>query len=354
MKSYKLIESLSNLHGAPGFEDDVTDFIKNHLQGFDIESDSINNLFVRRSGEKPGSPIVALDCHTDEVAFMVERINQNGTISFLPLGGWYIANIPAQPLVIKNSKNEYIKGVVASKPPHFMTAEEKATLPKIEDLVIDIGTSSYEDTATKYHIETGNPVTPDVTFCYDAKTNVMRGKAFDNRLGCAAVISVLKNIKNTQLSVSPMGLFCSQEEVGLRGAQVAATNVKPDFAIVFEGCPADDTFKPADQAFGAIGKGLQFRVLDAGMVSNHRVQSFARNIADKHAIPYQIIARSGGRTNASRYHMAMQGVPALVIGIPSRYIHTHHSYASLEDFDNAVLLAQKILASLTPKIINSF
>lgn len=354
MKNYKLIESLSNLHGAPGFEDDVTDFIKNQLKGFSVERDSINNLFVRRSNDKPDNPVVALDCHTDEVAFMVERINQNGTISFLPLGGWHAANIPAHAVVIKNSKNEYIKGVVASKPPHFMTAEEKATLPKIEDLVIDIGTSSREDTAAKYHIETGNPVTPDVTFCFDPKTNVVRGKAFDNRLGCAAVISVLKNIKTVQLPVSPVGLFCSQEEVGLRGAQVAATNVRPDFAIVFEGCPADDTFKPADQAFGAIGKGVQFRVLDAGMVSNHRVQSFARKIANKHGIPYQIIARSGGRTNGSRYHMAMQGIPALVIGIPSRYIHTHYSYASLKDFDNAVLLAQKILAALSTKIIRSF
>ncbi|MEW6711947.1 MAG: M20/M25/M40 family metallo-hydrolase, partial [Candidatus Riflebacteria bacterium] len=298
-------------------------------------------------------PVVVLDCHSDEVGFMVEAINPNGTISFLPLGGWHAANVPAHAVVIKTFAGKYIKGVVASKPPHFMTAQEKTRLPALEELTIDIGTGSREQTRD-CGIEIGNPITPDVTFVYDEKLRVMRGKAFDNRLGCSAVMSIMSSIKSTGLKVNPVGAICAQEEVGLRGAAVAANRLKPDFALIFEGSPADDTFREKSRACGIIGGGVQFRVLDAGMVSNHRVQSFARKIAEKSGIPYQVIARSGGQTNGSKYHLAQNGIPALVIGIPARYIHTHHAYASRDDFENAILLGRRILEAFDQKLIKSF
>lgn len=110
-----------------------------------------------------------MDCHSDEVGFMIEHINDNGSLRFLPLGGWHIGNIPAMSVIIKNSQGEYIPGVVASKPPHFMTEEERSRLPKLSELSIDIGTSSYEETVNLYGIEIGNPVVPDVNFSYDEK-----------------------------------------------------------------------------------------------------------------------------------------------------------------------------------------
>ena len=354
MENLKLLENLSNLHGAPGHEDDVINFIKSTFLDLEIERDCLNNLFITKTSKKANKPVVALDCHSDEVGFIVENINQNGTISFLPLGGWHVANIPAHSVVIKNFKGEFIKGIVASKPPHFMTNDEKSKLPKFEELVIDIGTGSLEETKSIYSIEIGNPITPDVRFSFDDKIGVMRGKAFDNRLGCASVLSILRDLKDAELSVTPVGAICSQEEAGLRGAQIAANKVKPDFAIIFEGSPADDTFRDRERACGVLGKGVQFRVVDAGMISNPRVQSFARKIAEKNNIPYQIIARSGGQTNGAKYHTAQMGIPTLVIGIPTRYIHTHYSYASLQDFEHAIQLGEKILESLDKKIIKSF
>ncbi|GAB4276859.1 MAG: M20/M25/M40 family metallo-hydrolase [Candidatus Rifleibacteriota bacterium] len=354
MKRLQLLEQLSNLHGAPGHEDDVLNCIIEHCRGLIIERDCINNLFMQRKDENKDKPLVALDCHSDEVGFIVENVNQNGTISFLPLGRWHITNIPAHAVVIKNFKGEFIRGVVASKPPHFMSPDENASLPKIEDLVIDIGTGSYAETVEAFSIEIGNPVTPDVQFLYDEKTGIMRGKAFDNRLGCAIVTTIMNELKNIDLPVRPIGVISAQEELGLRGAQVAANKTKPDFAIIFEGCPADDTFKTADKAHGILGKGVQFRVIDAGMVANNRVQNFARKIAEKNNIPYQVIARSGGQTNGSRYHLAHEGIPTLVIGVPSRYIHTHYSYAARNDFENAILLGKKILESLDEDTISSF
>jgi putative aminopeptidase FrvX len=354
MKTLQLIEKLSNLHGAPGHEDEVTDFVRDFLSGMNFERDCMNNLFVRRKKVARKSPVVALDCHSDEVGFIVENINSNGTISFLTLGRWHEANIPAHAVLIKNFKGEYVKGVVATKPPHFMSEEERMRLPKIEDLVIDLGTRSYEETVDLYSIEVGNPITPDVSFVYEPRSGVMRGKAFDNRLGCAAVSSIMASLKNLRLPVEPVGVFCSQEEGGLRGAQVAARQVKPDFALVFEGCPADDTFKDKAKAHGIIGKGIQFRVLDAGMVSNPRVQAFARKIAEENNIPWQVIARSNGQTNAARYHLVEPGIPTLVVGIPARYIHTHYSFAALDDPENAILFGRKFLEAINQKVISEF
>lgn len=353
MDKIELLESLSNLHGAPGHEHEVIEFIKDNMKDFNCKRDSINNLYIRNPKESNKVKVV-LDCHSDEVGFIVEGIKENGTITFLPLGGWHITNIPAHSVIIKNFKNEHIKGVVSSKPPHFMTAEEKQRLPKMEELVIDIGTSSYKETTELYGIEVGNPITPDVLFSYDKRIDVVRGKAFDNRLGCAIVMEILKEVDFDKLDVNPIGVISSQEEVGLRGAQVAANKIKPDFAIIFEGSPADDTFKDSFSSKGAIGKGIQLRVLDAGMVSNPKVQEFIKNIAKKNNIPYQVIARSGGSTNGGKYHIAEKSIPTVVIGIPTRYIHTHYTYASVKDYKDAIVLGKRLLEELTEETIKNF
>lgn len=350
-----MIEELTNTFGAPGFEDEVIEKIKKEVNFLSAERDSINNLYLGLGERDTAIPTVALDCHTDEVGFIVENINRNGSISFLTLGGWHVGNVPASAVVIKNNKGEYIKGVVTSKPPHFMTDEEKNRLPKMSELTIDIGTSSYEETVELYGIEVGNSIVPDVSFVYDEKIGIMRAKAFDNRLGCAASIEVLKAVKNNGIkNVNVVGAFASQEEVGLRGAQVAAYRVKPDFAIVFEGSPADDSFKEGTASHGALKKGVQLRVVDGAMISNPRVLKFARDIADKKGIKYQMIAREKGSTNGGKYHISETGIPVLVLGIPTRYIHTHYSYASIDDLRAAISLAVEVIKELNKDIIKSF
>lgn len=351
-KLLELSEKITNSFGASGFEDDVLKEIKKHVQK-SINVDSINNLYIGLDEIEPDKAVVLLDAHSDEVGFMVEGIKNNGLITILPLGGWYPANVPAHSFIIKNNKNEYIKGVVASKPPHFMSQEELGRLPKINELTIDIGTSSYDETVNLYGIEIGNPIVPDVVFSYDEKIKIMRGKAFDNRLGCVSVVETLNRLEKN-IDVNVAGAICAQEEVGTRGAQVAAHKVKPDFVIVFEGSPADDTFKEGNSSHGALKKGVQFRVLDSGMLSNPRVIKYAKEIAEKNNISYQVIAREKGSTNGAKYHLAQDGIPVLVIGIPTRYIHTHYSYSSIEDLESAVKLAVEICKSLNKDLIKNF
>lgn len=350
----KLAEKYSNLFGAPGFEEEVIESIKEDVNFKSVETDSINNLYVGLADIDTTRPIVALDCHTDEVGFIVENINSNGNISFLPLGGWHVGNIPASSVVIKNENGEKYIGTVNSKPPHFMSDDERKRLPELSDLKIDIGTSEYKETIDLYGIEIGNPIVPDVKFIYDDKIGIMRGKAFDNRLGCVAVTIVLNKLRSMQLNSNVVGIYASQEEVGLRGAQVAANRVCPDFVIVFEGAPADDSFKDKLSAHGSLKKGVQLRAVDGGMISNNRVLKFAKEVARENGIKYQVIARKSGSTNGAKYHVASKGIPVLVLGIPTRYVHTHYSYAAVDDIEAAINLAIEIIKKLNVDKIKEF
>lgn len=351
----KLTRELTNAFGPSGFEDDVLKIIKNYVGADNCDIDSINNLYIGLKNIDENKPTILLDCHTDEVGFMVESINQTGTINFLPLGGWFDGTLPSSPVIIKNFNGDLIKGIISSKPVHFMSPEERNKVLKISELVIDIGTSSYEETVER-GIEVGNPIVPDSEFLIDNKNKVVRAKALDNRLGCVTSIYVYNSLKD-KLKELPFNLVVScsaQEEVGCRGAEVSSKKINPDFVFVYEASPADDSFKSANLAKGKLGHGLQFRVIDGTMISNPRMLSYFKKLATEKNISYQIIARSGGGTNASRYHLSAKATPTLVMGAPSRYIHTHYSYASLYDLKSMIDLSLVFLENFNKIVLEQF
>ena len=350
-----MIEELSNAYGASGFEDDVLLVGRKYGEGLArIEENCIRDLFFYRNENTGDKPVILLDGHSDEVGFMVQAIKPNGTLQFIPLGGWVENNVPAHKVKVRNADGEYISGVVASKPPHFMTAEEQGKNLPLSAMVIDVGATSAEEVVKDFKIRVGAPVVPDVTMEYNGKNGVMLGKAFDCRLGCACVIETLKELKGQSLDVDVVGVFSTQEEVGTRGAQVAAQTVKPDIAIVFEGSPADDTFTPDYLIQTALGRGPMLRHIDAKMITNPRFIRYAIDLGEKLGIPVQQAVRTGGSTNGAPIHLSGLGVPVIVIGLPVRYIHTHHCYASLCDFENSVKLAVEIIKRLNADIIKNF
>ncbi len=219
---------------------------------------------------------------------------------------------------------------------------------------IDIGAASLKEARDVFGIRPGAPVVPDVAFEYDEQHDLMFGKAFDNRLGCAAILATMAELEGEELKVNVVGAMASQEEVGARGAVVTARTVKPDIAIVFEGCPADDTVVPEAEIQTAIHRGPMLRHIDARMITNPRYQRFALDLADALGIPVQEGVRAGGSTNGASIHLSNQGVPTIVIGLPVRYIHSHYGIASHGDFRNAVRLACGIIRRLDAETIRSF
>ena len=354
-QSLELCAALSNAKGAPGFEDEVLAVLRRYGEGLgSFREDSLRNLYLSRSGNQGGRPMVQLDAHTDEVAFMVQAVKPNGTLRFTTLGGWVPSNIPAHRVWVQTADGDYIPGVTASKPPHFMSEAERKAQPAVEDMSIDIGASSREEVLRDFRVRMAAPVVPDVTFEYQEKHDLMIGKAFDCRLGCASILRTLDNLRDKTLNVDVTGAFAVQEEMGTRGATVTANTVKPDLAIVFEGCPADDTVAEPYMIQTAIHKGPMLRHIDARMITNPRFQRYALDLAEELGIPVQESVRTGGSTNGAHIHLSNQGVPVIVIGIPVRYIHTHYGIAAHSDVENAARLAAAILERMDAAQISRF
>jgi len=354
-ENIKMIQELSNAKGVAGFEDQAVELLRGYSAGLgEIREDSLRNLYIYRKENTGDRPIVLLDAHSDEVGFMVHSVRANGTLQIIPLGSWVNNNIPAHKVWVKNSENVYIPGIITSKPPHYMSEQEKNAAIDIKQMSIDIGATSKEEAIREYKICIGAPVVPYVHYEYDEKHDIMMGKAFDNRLGCAGVIAALRVLNEEKLAVDVVAGIASQEEVGARGSTVTTRMIKPDIAIVFEGCPADDTSVDSYEIQTAIKKGPMLRHMDAKMITNPRFQRFALDIAVKCNIPVQEAVRAGGSTNGSVIHLTNQGIPTIVIGVPVRYAHTHYGISTYYDYENAVKLAVELLNMLNKDIIESF
>lgn len=351
----EMIMKFSNANGVSGFEDEVLEVARAYASDeYDIKEDHIRNLYFHRKNNDNKKPTILLDAHSDEVGFIVQAIKPNGTMTFLALGGWVADSVPASKVRVKNADGKYISGIIAAKPPHFMANREKAERVSLEQMVLDIGACSKEEVIHDFKINIGAPIVPDVECTYNEEKDLFIGKGFDCRIGCAAVMETMKRLEKETLDLNVLATLSAQEEVGERGMELVVKTMQPDIAIVFEGCPADDTFQEDWLIQSAIRKGAMLRHFDKSMITNPRYQKFALDLARELNIPVQESVRSGGGTNGKMLHVANNGTPAIVIGIPVRYIHSHHGFTTYEDFDNAVKLAVAIVKRLNAETIATF
>lgn len=352
----ELIRQLSEAKGASGFEDEVTALAAKWAAPFcDTRETNIRNLYLHPKQNTGTRPVIMLDAHSDEVGMMVQAIHPNGLLSFLQLGGFTPGTLAGQKVWVRNAKGAYIPGVVASKPVHFMDQAQRAAAQPDSALLIDVGAVSAREAVEDFHLRIGEPCVPAVCFQYDAPHDLMLGKAFDCRLGCAALLATMERLSALPAAgMEVVGCLTAQEELGERGVLSAVRSIRPAAAIVFEGAPADDSFAQGEMIQTALRRGPMLRFMDCGMVSNPRFTRFALDLAAQKKILVQQSVRAGGGTNGSAIHVAEDGIPVIVIGIPVRYIHSHHGFSTYQDFSASVELALEIIEALTPDILSGF
>lgn len=353
MEFLKLIEALSNARGASGFEDEVVAIARDYCKDFaTFEEDSMRNLYIYPDYNKGNRPLVMLDAHSDEVGFMVQAIKPDGTLRFIPIGGWNEKALPSSKVQIY-TENGYISGVISAIPPHFMSAEQRNAPVSYESLAIDIGATSDKE-AEEFGVKIGAPVVPLSPFEYDKRHGILHGKAFDDRLGVAVVIEVLKELQDVELNVDIVGVISSQEEVGERGITAAMGNIKPDAAICFEGGPADDTFTPSYMIQDKLRGGVMIRHMDRTVICTPRFVAFAEKTAKEHGVKVQMAVRSGGGNNGAYVISANGATPVIVACAPVRYIHTFNCIAALDDVIANIDLGVALCKEINEKIIKSF
>ena len=340
---------ISDAFGPSGFEEEVIRTIASYCKKYQVENDAMHNLYVRMPGADKDKSVLQLDAHSDECGFMVQTIHDNGVLGIIMLGGFMLNNIPAHSVIIRTRSGKRVRGIITSKPVHFMNDKERASQElDIEKMYVDIGAVSKKEVEEVFGVSIGDPMMPDVSFSYDEEHGVCFGKAFDNRAGCACIVETMKKLLEEQkrLAVSVVGAFAAQEEVGMRGAIVTAQVVKPDLAIVFVGSPSDDFYFSAALAQGLMKSGVQIRRLDKSYVSNPVFMEYAMELAKKYGIPYQETVRRGGSTDAGKISITGKAVPVLVLGVPSRYVHTHYNFCAKKDLEAATALAVQVIREL--------
>jgi len=336
MKLVDVLEKLSNACGVAGREEEIRDLMKKLLEPNvdEIKEDKLGNLIGVKKGKKD-APTVMLAAHMDEIGLMVKNITKEGFLQFAKIGGIDDRILIAQKVIVHTDKG-LIAGIVGSKPPHILKEEEKKKVIEADELFIDVGVNDQKD-AQKMGIRVGDAVSFDIKFTRVGKDAVL-GKAFDDRVGCAALVETMRRLPKVDSTIYATGTV--QEEVGLRGATIAAFQIYPDLGIALDVTVAGDTPGVKEvEAPVKMRKGPALTVADLGLITHPKVLKLFIDSAEENKIPYQLETGMRGTTDASKIALTKEGVPSGVISIPTRYIHSPASMLSLEDLENTVKLA---------------
>ena len=347
-----ILKELSEAFGVSGHEEAVRQIIFDAVRDDvdEYEVDSIGNLITLRRGSAQarkhgtsGAPLkVMVAAHMDEVGLMITHIEDNGQLRFAKVGGIDDRILLAKAVYVGDKK---VPGVIGVKPIHLQERKERNQVIKCDKMTIDIGATSKAEAEQMVGI--GDYVAFATSFADLGPT--LKGKAFDDRAGCAVLVEI---IKGGPYPCDLYGVFTVQEEVGLRGARVAAYAIEPDVAFVLEGTICDDMPKEKDVSpTTELGKGPAITVMDRSFIADRRLVQLLVDTATELGIPYQFKQPLMGGTDAGAIHKTKMGVPSAVVSVPSRYIHSPVCLLSKSDFENAVRLMQETLRRLTPATI---
>ncbi len=338
-----ILEKLSNAIGVSGEEDEVRviviDAIRDRVS--DLQVDALGNVTAILRGTEYAEFSVMIAAHMDEIGMMATAVDAKGLIQFTRVGGIDPRILPGKRVKVGAKRRP---GVVLWKPIHLW--RDMKTVP-IDALRIDVGAGD------KSAAEPGDRIAFDGEF-KQLSESVVRGKAFDDRVGCSVLVDILQN---GPYPVTVAAAFTAQEEIGLRGAEVAAERLNPDAAIVLEGTYAYDLPDPKREPDAGdlpanpgtrFGEGAVITLADQQMITDPRVLAFLRDTAEANDIPYQVKTMGGGGTDGGAIHLAHAGIPTMPISAPCRYIHTPTALLNLGDYRSVLDLSQAVLRRISP------
>ncbi len=326
-----LLNKICTTPGAPGFEQQIRSVVLEEIKGLvdEVEIDNMGNVYAIKRGK--GDKRVMIGAHMDEIGFMVTHIDDKGFIRFHTLGGFDPKTLTAQRVIIHGKKD--IIGVMASKPIHVMTTEERTKVAKITDYFIDTGLSAEE---VKEFVTIGDPVTREREFI--EMGNCVNSKSLDNRLAVFILIELFRGLKGKEVPYDIYGVFTVQEEVGIRGANVSSMRIKPDFGFGLDTTIAFDLpGAAAHEMITKLGEGTAIKIMDASTICDYRMVDFMKKTADKHKIKWQPeILTAGGTDTAGIQRMTEGGSIAGAVSIPTRHLHQVIEMAHKEDIQGSI------------------
>lgn len=343
-----LLERLCNVVAVSGDEREVRAIVLEQIQSRvnEVKVDALGNILAIRRGQGEPRLKVMLAAHMDEIGFMLTYDDGDGLFRFDLVGGIDERQLPGKPVWVGRNR---LPGVIGAKPIHLTTTDERTKVIPLEALRIDVG----PENSSK--IKPGDRAAFATAFAQLGPS--LRAKALDNRLGVATLIELIKTAPE---NVDLLAAFTVQEEVGLRGASVAAHAFDPDLAIVIDSTPANDLPRwdhgEADRLENSayntrLDAGPAIYLADGSTISDPRLVRYLVETARRYEIPYQVRQPGGGGTDAGAIHRARAGIPSVSVSIPGRYAHTAAMLARLSDWQHSLALLSAALANLSPDIL---
>ncbi|MCW4023208.1 MAG: M42 family metallopeptidase [archaeon] len=343
MKLIEVLEKFCNADGVTGREERVRDLLEEYLKPYvdELKEDKLGNLIGFKKG-KAGAPTVMLAAHMDEVGLMVKNIKKKGFLQFTKVGGIDDRVLFAQKVVVHTDKGPLV-GVIGAKPVHIQKEDERKKVIDADHLFIDVGANDKKD-AENMGVQVGDAVSFDVQFV-KLNDNIVLGKAFDDRAGCAILVEVMKQLQNCDCNIYAVGTI--QEEVGLRGATIAAFSIEPDLGLVVDVTVAGDTPGVIEgDAPAKIGGGPALTVADGGLITHPKVLRLLVDSAKQNNLPYQLETGGKGTTDAARISLSRDGVPSGVVSVPVRYIHSSAGIMNLDDVTKTADLLVSVIKNV--------
>jgi len=337
----KLLKTISELPGTSGFEQKIREFIIKEIKTLvdEIKVDNLGNIIAIKKGKESKKVMVA--AHMDEIGFIVKHIDDNGFIKFHPLGGFDPKTLSSQRVIVHGKKD--LIGVMGTKPIHIMKVEERKKSVELDDFFIDLGMTKKE---VEKHIEIGNPVTRERELI--EMGDCVNGKSLDNRIAVYILIETLKLLKNKKLPYDLYACFTVQEEVGIRGAQVASQEINPDFGFGLDTTIAYDV--PGSQAHEQVtklGDGVAIKIMDSSAIADYRMLAFMKQTAIKNKIKWQPeLLPAGGTDTANVQRMNKGGAITGAISIPTRHIHQVIETVHKKDIISSIDLLKECILGL--------
>lgn len=369
--SFEFLEQLSNSFGPSGFEREPIQIVRNYAAPYcdEIYFDKLGSCLFKKVGSA-SRPVILLPGHIDEIGFVISGINEKGFLSFNTIGCWFDQVLLGQRVTIRTKQGD-LPGVIAAKPPHVMTEEEMKKFVKLDEMFIDIGCSNKKE-AEKLGVRIGDPVVPSSNFStfqkqgYEIENGkeiekgiitLAMGKAFDDRIGVFIAAEVIRRLKEQRISHpnTVIGAATIQEEVGARGARTSAWLADPDVCLTLEVEIAGDVpGVDSQKAQAVLGKGPAICAYDASMIPNQALKEFIIKVAEQNNIPYQLSTSAGGGTDAGAIHLVRAGCPSIVLGVPTRHIHSHVGILCLDDVEQLIQLVLHVIQTLDERAATSF
>lgn len=368
----KFLEQLCDAFGPSGHEEEAQKVVQKYGKEYadEILQDGLGSLIFRK-GEN--GPKIMVAGHVDEIGFVITNIKKDGYLEFHQLGGWWDQTLLTQEVVILPFKGEKVVGIIGAPPPHVLTPEMRSKVVTKDKMYIDIGCSSAKE-VKDLGIRVGDPAVPVASFRTLKRTRKEKkneedkdskeetrevtlavAKAFDDRIGVFIALEALRRISENNIKLPNTVYFCStvQEEIGLRGAKTSAQLINPDIGFALDvDIPGDS---PGTEGIvPKMGKGVTISAGDSSMIPNPKLRKFVMAIAEEKGIHHQPSFTKAGGTDAGQIHLAGMGAPSLYLGIPTRYIHSHHGMLDTNDVESAVQLIIEVLQKLDEETIKSF